>query len=128
MEKDVKRALVVDSDKLNLYLVSEYLMRLGYNPEILTDKNNVLKHAKEQRPNIILWEVNYKNDCDQKVLSELKIACNSSRIILITAHSEFEIYGLCQKSGIQEYINKPMIFNQFKTVVNSRQKGYIKNS
>jgi two-component system, cell cycle response regulator DivK len=106
----MSRILVVDDNETNRDLVVHFLTMKGHTSIIATNGQQAISLAKEERPDLILM------DMDMPVLSgwdatqQLKQDPDTAKIpiLALTAHAMLEDKRRAFSSGCDDFIAKPM--------------------
>ncbi len=108
--------LIIDDDPAQQDLMSRFLHREGFEPSIASDGLSGLRLAAKLRPRAILLDVVMPGMDGWSVLETLKADPTLSDIpvIMITFAGE---PGLAQSLGAADYVPKPVIWDDFRHVM-----------
>lgn len=105
------RVLVVEDDALNLKLIADLLTYRGYEVAATRFGEEALELAREERPDVILLDIQLPDISGLEVASRLK-ADRETRAIPIAAVTAFAMRGderRIRDSGCDAYISKPVM-------------------
>ena len=104
-----ERILVVDDQEDNVFILEQLLQRNGYQVAVARDGVEALEKAAEQRPDVVLLDINMPRMDGLEVCRRLKSdeSMAGAAIILISARTEKgqRVEGL--DAGADDYISKP---------------------
>jgi len=102
------RVLVVDDDPNVQEILREFLSAKGY--EIITagDGAEGLRRVKEERPHLILLDIQMPKMDGLEVLRQLRQIDKEVSVIMITSVNEQEIARKAMELGAFDYIVKPL--------------------
>jgi putative two-component system response regulator len=104
------RIFVVDDEPANLKLLDKLLSRQGYpRPVLIGDPRDVLAHYHEERPDLILLDINMPHLDGYQVLEQLKALddCLLPPIVMLTAQHDRDTLLKALAGGARDYIGKP---------------------
>lgn len=103
------RILIADDNWTNGQVALAQLTRLGYAAEIVVDGSQALERVKEGRFDLVLM------DCEMPVMDGFTATEQIRRtvspnipILAVTAHANLEIRERCLRSGMNDFISKPV--------------------
>ncbi len=105
-----KTVLIVEDNELNMKLFNDLLQAHGYNTVQTMDGRDVLKLAREQRPDLILMDIQLPEISGLEVTKLLK-ADSELKSIPVIAVTAFAMKGDEEKirdGGCEGYIAKPI--------------------
>jgi diguanylate cyclase (GGDEF)-like protein len=108
MEKG-KRVLVVDDDRENVELLSEYLTREGHSVTTAADGEQALHKVKAWKPHLILLDVNMPGITGLELIPRVRSLTNDdyTSIILVSANMTMEDVSKGLDAGADDYLTKP---------------------
>ena len=129
IKSNVRKILVVDDDLINIMIVEQYLKFFGI-PSIRALNgqeayNIVEKDILDQNFQIsmIIMDCNMPildgfqaSEKIQKLIRETKV--NAIPILAVTANSSSTIKEMCKKSGMDYYLEKPMMREDLRNMIN----------
>ena len=104
----VGRVLVVDDDPATVELLREFLSAKGYEVITAGDGAEGLRRVKEERPHLILLDVQMPKMDGLEVLRQLREIDKEVSVIMITSVNEQEIARQAIELGAFDYIVKPL--------------------
>ena len=123
------------SNKINIALVEDYkLVRAGlksvldevdgFNIVFETDKGKeAIDYTINYKPDIVLLDIGLPDINGIRVISEIKKAQLDSRIIVLTANTDFNIINKCLSLGIYAYVLKDIAIETLVNVIKMVNKG-----
>lgn len=115
-----KKVLIVEDNELNMKLFHDLLEAHGIETVETRNGNEVLDIAREQKPNLILMDIQLPEVSGLDVTGWLK-ADEELKSIPVVAVTAFAMKGDEQKireGGCEDYISKPISVTQFMEVIN----------
>ncbi len=116
-----KRVLVVEDNEVNRELVKEILEMQSYNVLLAVDGEEGIQIAKEQKPDLILMDIQLPKIDGLQAIRILK-ADDSTKDIPIIALTAFAMKGdegIFLEAGCEAYIPKPISIKNFISTINS---------
>lgn len=114
-----KKVLIVEDNELNMKLFHDLLEAHGINTVQTKDGHNVLKLAREEKPDLILMDIQLPEISGLDVTRWLKDD-EELRSIPVIAVTAFAMKGDEQKireGGCEDYISKPISVTKFLETV-----------
>ncbi len=127
----VKRALIVDDQEYNQEVLRGISLRLGYEPFIASNSNEVLLIANEHDFGVVFldWELpGGLNGGEIALLLRQHPNTHQSVIIATTAHENDTIRQKCLEAGMDSFALKPFNSTKLKRILQeawSRRRGGI---
>lgn len=115
-----KTVLIVEDNELNMKLFRDLLEANGIDTIETKDGNKVLEMAREQKPDLILMDIQLPEVSGLDVTKWLK-ADSELEAIPVIAVTAFAMKGDEQKireGGCEDYISKPISVTSFLEVIN----------
>lgn len=119
MTNENERVLIVEDNELNMKLFHDLLEAHGVEAIETRDGSNVLEIAREQKPVLILMDIQLPEISGLDVTKMLK-EDEELKHIPVIAVTAFAMKGDEQKireSGCEEYISKPIAVTNFMEVI-----------
>ena len=116
-----KCVLIVEDNELNMKLFNDLLESSGYRTLQTGDGSRVLDIAREDRPDLILMDIQLPEISGLEVTKLLK-ADESLRDIPVIAVTAFAMKGdeeRIRAGGCEEYISKPISVSDFLETIGS---------
>ncbi|MCT4618596.1 MAG: hybrid sensor histidine kinase/response regulator [Marinisporobacter sp.] len=103
------KILIVDDSQLNLKIIEDVMKKNGYDPILVSQGHDVFRHAKEEKPELILLDIIMPKIDGYKVCEILKgnEQTKDIPIIFLTGQSNIEDVAKGFEVGAVDYINKP---------------------
>ncbi len=114
-----KKVLIVEDNELNMKLFHDLLEAHGISTVQTKDGYNVLKLAREEKPDLILMDIQLPEISGLDVTRWLK-EDEELRVIPVIAVTAFAMKGDEQKireGGCEDYISKPISVTKFLETV-----------
>ncbi len=102
------RVLVVDDDPNVQEILREFLSAKGYEVISAGDGAEGLRRVKEERPHLILLDIQMPKMDGLEVLRQLRAIDPAVGVIMITGVNEEEIARKAMELGAFDYIVKPL--------------------
>ncbi len=102
------RVLVVDDDPNVQEILREFLSAKGYEVSKAGDGVEALRKVKEERPHLILLDIQMPKMDGLEVLRRLREIDKEVSVIMITSVNEQEIARKAMELGAFDYIVKPL--------------------
>ncbi|HZY30020.1 MAG TPA: response regulator, partial [Candidatus Methylomirabilis sp.] len=102
------QVLVVDDDPATVELLREFLSAKGYEVITASDGDEALRKVKEERPHLILLDIQMPKMDGLEVLRRLREIDKEVGVIMITGVNEQEIARQAMALGAFDYIVKPL--------------------
>lgn len=114
------KVLIVEDNELNLKLFYDLLTIQKYDIAISKDGLNIVKITIEEKPDLILMDIQLNGISGMDLIKELKKnhATKHIPIIAITAFAMKNDEAKISKSGCDMYISKPVSIDVFFKAVN----------
>ncbi|AUT03233.1 two-component system response regulator [Nostoc sp. CENA543] len=121
----IKRILIVEDDKINRMLLSDYLKYFGYNVLSFPDGENFIFNIKSFNPDLILLDLKLPDIDGYYLLQQVKQhpSCHNIPIIVVSGFA-FEIdKEKAIKLGASDYFVKPINLNLL-TIAIAKELAY----
>jgi DNA-binding response OmpR family regulator len=102
------RVLVVDDDPQARELLCEFLTAKTYEVSAAATGGEGLKRLREERPHLVLLDINLPDMSGLEVLREAKAIDPAVGVIMVTGLQEEEIGRQAMRDGAFDYITKPL--------------------
>ena len=102
------RVLVVDDDPATVELLQEFLVAKGYEVLTASDGAEALQKVKEERPHLILLDIQMPKMEGLEVLRQVKAIDPTVSVIMVTGVNEEAIGRQAMALGAFDYIVKPL--------------------
>lgn len=115
-----KKILIVEDNELNAKLFKDILEANGYDAIESRDGLNVVAIVKDQRPDLVLMDIQLPNVSGIDIITELKAddALKAIPVIAVTAFAMQEDEDRILASGCESYIAKPIDISQLVETIN----------
>jgi CheY-like chemotaxis protein len=102
---------LVDDEKLNSFVVAEYLKLAGYRDLFHTDDPlRVLSLAYRVRPDVILLDIHMRSLNGLAILQQIRAdkALARTPVVILTASTDEGVKARALKLGATDFLNKPI--------------------
>lgn len=109
MEYKGRRVLVVDDDRENVELLTEYLTKEGQSVTHASDAESALHRVRAWKPHLILLDVNMPGLSGLELIPRIRsvTADDYASIILVSANMSMEDVTKGLQAGADDYLTKP---------------------
>ena len=115
MKKEKLVILIVD-DNMNfvkrIISLMEDLKNIGYI-NVATDYNQAVKFLDEEKPDLVLLDINLPGKSGIELLRKIKESGNNCEVIMITNHADDYYRRICSELGAKHFLDKS---NEFAMV------------
>ena len=114
----MNRVLIVDDDKMVLDVTSDMVAKLGFAPIKALTANKALKIADDQRPGIVLCDLNLGGNMDGIALcSRIRYADQSTAMIAMSGWFSDYDKAYCLSAGFSDFLAKPISHEDLKSAL-----------
>ncbi|HXG21715.1 MAG TPA: response regulator [Methylomirabilota bacterium] len=107
-----KRILVVDDDQISREGVAEVLSDEGYEVAVAADGHEAIALLASFHPDLVLTDLRMPGLDGVGVLQHIKHVSPATPVIIFTAHVLIDAQREAQRLGAQDYLNKPLDFDE----------------
>lgn len=111
------RILVVEDDGEMRELLTDVLSDEGYEITLAADGSDAAVKMSEQAFDLVITDMRMPQKGGLELLPDLKAACPSTPVILITAFGDWPTLIEAYDKGACDYINKPFKIEDLKRAV-----------
>jgi PAS domain S-box-containing protein len=108
MDKLKLSVLLVEDDKLSLYVYSEFMRNVVTDVYLASDGLEGLELFKERRPHIIITDIRMPGMDGLAMIREIKKIDPDVKVIMISGHSEADYFIRSIDLGVDGYLLKPV--------------------
>lgn len=113
-----ERILIVDDGRENRDFIVEYVIQPnGFVPLIARDGQEGLQLALQERPDLILLDLQMPKLNGLEVLEHLMAAEANIPVILMTFHGSEEIAVEVYRLGVRDYVKKPYTVEEMTAAI-----------
>lgn len=94
----------------------EELNNIGYI-NIAKDYNEAIKFLEEERPDLVLLDINLPGKSGIELLRKIKESGNKSQVIMISNHADDYYRQQCHDLGAKYFLDKSNEFGQVPEIV-----------
>jgi serine phosphatase RsbU (regulator of sigma subunit) len=121
LSKEDLNIVIVDDEAVIVKLITIYLKKAGYkNIKTFTDPILAKKEIISFQPHIVCTDINMPVMDGLELFQSVKVFCEKTVFLMITASSDFTDVLGCLKMGAYDYITKPI---KKETLLNSVEKA-----
>ncbi|HWC53785.1 MAG TPA: response regulator transcription factor [Chitinophagaceae bacterium] len=121
MKKEKLLILIVD-DNMNfvkrIISLMEDLKNIGYI-NVATDYNEAVKFIDEEKPDLVLLDINLPGKSGIELLRRIKETGSKSEVIMITNHTDDYYKKLCHDLGAKYFLDKSIEFAMVPDIIGS---------
>jgi len=113
----MKNILIIDPLHGETHL--ELLRRFGFAGVRLTEARSALEHIRRGRPvDLVITELELKDMDGIEFVADLRRSLPDLPVIVVTEQGSIESYLKAASLGVVEYLNKPVMKNELRRIVN----------
>ena len=102
------RLLVVDDEDLLRNSLLKLLTMEGYSVLSASDGNEALGLIKENKFQLVITDLKMPGMSGMELIEEVRKLSPDTKVIILTAHGEWNTYLEAMEKGAFEYLNKPI--------------------
>ncbi len=102
------RLLVVDDEDLLRNSLLKLLTMEGYSVLSASDGNEALGLIKENKFQLVITDLKMPGMSGMELIEEVRKLSPDTKVIILTAHGEWNTYLEAMEKGAFEYLNKPV--------------------
>lgn len=123
------RILVIDDDEDVCSVISDFLEGEGYEVTLLKDPSKAVDAVKNGHYHLVLLDLIMPKINGQTLLKQLRKADSDICVIILTAYPTIESAVETLKNNAFDYVKKPIVFEEFKKIVDSalKKQGILRN-
>jgi two-component system response regulator (stage 0 sporulation protein F) len=107
-----KRILVVDDEQISREGVAEVLTDASYEVQMAADGQEAVSRLASFQPDLVLTDLQMPGLNGIGVLGHVKQVAPTTPVIIFTAHVLIDAQREAQRLGAQDYLNKPLDFDE----------------
>jgi CheY-like chemotaxis protein len=107
-----KRILVVDDEQISREGVAEVLTDDGYEVAVAADGHEAITLLSSFQPDLVLTDLQMPRLNGIGVLGHVKHVSPTTPVIIFTAHVLIDAQREAQRLGAQDFLNKPLDFDE----------------
>jgi len=119
------RILVVDDEPPIVAVISRYLERCGYSIMTAENVERAIELAESESPEIIISDITFPDGDGYSLLTEIKKSRPDTAVIMMTGHTEYHTVKESLRLGADEYITKPLDFEELSTILDKITWSYM---
>ena len=128
INRDENRLLVVDDEDLFRNSLVKLLTMEGYSVLSASDGNEALGLIKENKFQLVITDLKMPGMNGMELIQEIQKLSPDTKVVIITAHGEWNTYLEAMERGAFEYLNKPINKDDlFYAVKRALLEGEVKN-
>ena len=108
INRDENRLLVVDDEDLFRNSIIKLLTMEGYSVLSASDGNEALGLIKENKFQLVITDLKMPGMSGMELIHEIQKLSPDTKVVVITAHGEWNTYLEAMERGAFEYLNKPI--------------------
>lgn len=119
------RILVVDDEPPIVEVLRRYLERCGYTVMSSEGVAEAIDTASAENPEIIISDITFPDKDGYFLLTEIKKSRPDTAVIMMTGHTEYHTVKESLRLGADEYISKPIDFEELSTILDKITWSYM---
>jgi DNA-binding NtrC family response regulator len=119
------RILVVDDEPPIVAVLSRYLERCGYTVISAGNVQDAIEIASKENPEIIISDITFPELDGYFLLKQIKKSQPEIAVIMMTGHTEHHTVKEALRLGADEYISKPLDFEELSTILDKIAWTYM---
>lgn len=119
MKKDKLLILIVDDNRRfvqRIISMLEELNNIGYI-NVAKDYNEAIKYLEEERPDLVLLDINLPGKSGIELLRRIKESGNKSQVIMISNHADDYYRQQCYDLGAKYFLDKSNEFGKVPEII-----------
>ena len=120
-EMGSQKILLVEDNEVNAKLIKDFLKFRGFNVSVVSNGLDVMPTALEFKPNLVLMDIQLFGISGAEATKQLRHNDETKDIpiFIISAFSRSKIIDELPEKYFNEYIEKPIVFQEFMDLVHS---------
>jgi len=119
------RILVVDDEPPILEVLKRYLIRCGYTVLTAVNVAEAVEILTSESLEIVLSDITFPDKDGYFLLNHIKTSYPDIAVIMMTGHTEYHTVKESLRQGADEYIPKPIDFEELSTVIDKITWSYV---
>ena len=113
----MKNVLVIDDDEKICWAFQQFLEGEGYSPSIANNAEEGLQRIADNKPDVVLLDVNLPGMSGLEALAEIKTDHPSVIVVIITAYDDVETTIEAMRLHAFDFVPKPIDLDVVKSVL-----------
>ena len=105
--KTLATVWIVDDDASIRWVLEKALSNAGFKTKLFENADDVLAHAKQHQPDVILTDIRMPGTSGLELLDQIVSELPEIPVIVMTAHSDLDSAVSAYQGGAFEYLPKP---------------------
>lgn len=127
VQSSAVKVLIVDSDKINTEVISNFIAKLGVEVSIACDGFAALELARKMQPKIIITEV-ILDKIDGFLLREELLKDSRTKgieVVYVSYQKDQESVERASDLGVTHYLKKPYLLSELVGIINKKIRGIM---
>lgn len=120
------RILIVDDEPDLLSILSEELVKRGYQADAAFSGEEAIESIKENHPNLVLLDIRMPGMGGMETLKRIRELAPDIGIIMVTAVRDAKLTEEALNLGAHDYVTKPIDFTHLEMVMAAKLIGMDK--
>ena len=113
----MSKLLIVDDEIDIREFAKSFFKKRGIEVFTSAGGNDALKIVEEQKPDLVLLDVNMEEMTGIEVLKQLRANKNDVKVIMVTGVEDEETVNEANNWGVRGYIHKPLVLEELEKIV-----------
>ncbi len=124
------KILIAEDNPINQKLIEHILKKMGYTPDMVGNGLEALQSVQRQKYDIVFMDIQMPEMDGLQATEKIIKALKSQRpvIVAMTANAMKEDREICLNAGMDEYISKPINYEEIEKVIDSHLSKRLKSA
>ena len=115
--KGVNILIADEEDPVTAKILSKNLLKAGFDVSFFSNGEQALKELKTKKFDLLITGIKSSTIDGLELLRRVKVFNHPTEVIIYTEYGDVDNYVKATKLGAADFINKPMEFNEFLSVI-----------
>ena len=117
------KLLIVDDEIDVREFAKRFFVKRGIEVHTAAGGVEALKIISEQKPDLVLLDVQMEEISGIEVLKKLRDANDSTKVIMVTGAEDRETVNRANSFGVKGYVHKPLVLEELEKIVLAELKN-----
>ena len=113
----MSKLLIVDDEIDVREFAKRFFAKRGIDVHTAIGGTEALKIIDEEKPDLVLLDVQMEEISGIEVLKRLRGAQNNIKVIMVTGAEDLEIVNQANSLGVKGYVHKPLVLEELEKIV-----------